>query len=468
MVEPNKQGIHSMNTKTPQYSAILCVLLLLALCGCAGQVETHEEAVERINTGEKVEKLSEKEWAAAESQGLVDDGWLQTFNDPTLTDLVEEAEKNNYQLKVAAAQVDKANALAAQSGAALKPSVGLAGGYADRATDGLNELYGGGLKVSWEADVWGRIRSGVAGAEELADATRSDFEFARQSLAATTAGGYFTAIGAKLLTDYSDEIVQLQEESVRIAETKENVGQGSAKDVHLARANLATAQDAARQALSAQETSQRSLELMLGRYPSAQIETADTIVAVPPPVSTGIPSELLERRPDLIAAEQRVAAAFYKQKEAELLHLPRFSFSIGLSLNNLTDAAANLAAGLFAPLYTGGAIEAEVAQATAAQNEAIAAYAQTALNAFNEVETALANEEHLLKREEYLQAVVSENLEAYKIMQKQYDIGQIEYLDVLTVQNKWIQAQIALINTSTIRLINRVQLHLALGGSFDQ
>ncbi len=180
-----------------------------------------------------------------------------------------------------------------------------------------------------------------------------------------------------------------------------------------------------------------------------------------------MPSELLERRPDLIAAEQRVAAAFYKQKEAELMHLPRFSFSIGLSANNITDAATNLAAGLFAPLYTGGAIEAEVANATAEQNEAIAAYAQTALEAFKEVETALANEEHLLKREEYLQTVVSENFKAYELMKVQYDIGKIEFLDVLTVQNKWIQARIALINTSAQRLLNRVQLHLALGGSFE-
>ncbi|WP_163335689.1 TolC family protein [Desulfopila sp. IMCC35008] len=108
-----------------------------------------------------------------------------------------------------------------------------------------------------------------------------------------------------------------------------------------------------------------------------------------------------------------------------------------------------------------------MASATAEQNQAIAAYAQTALQAFKEVETALANEEHLMKREEYLQTVVSENLKAYELMKVQYDIGKIEYLDVVTVQNKWIQARIALINTSAQRLLNRVQLHLALGGSFE-
>jgi outer membrane protein, multidrug efflux system len=440
----------------------------LLLSGCAGQIATHEEAVEGIKAGKGDEKLVAKQWSSGESTGLVDDGWLKSFKDPQLSALVDEAEKNNFGLKIAAAQVEQASALAVKAGAALKPTVGLSGGYAGRDTEALSELYGGSLAVSWEADVWGRIRSGVAGAEETLAATRSDFEFARQSLAATTANAWFFAISSKLLADTSNEIVELLQESVRIVESKESIGQGTMTDVHLGRADLATAQEAARQTLSAEENAKRSLELLLGRYPSAQIETTNALVAVPPPVSAGIPSQLLERRPDLIAAEQQVAAAFYRQKEAELLKLPRFTFSIGLSLNNLTDAASSLAAGVFAPLYTGGALEADIARATAEQNEAIAAYAQTALQAFKEVETALANEEHLMKREEYLQTVVSENYKAFESLKTQYEIGVAQYLDVLTVQNKWIQARIALINTSTQRLLNRVQLHLALGGSFEE
>ena len=255
---------------------------------------------------------------------------------------------------------------------------------------------------------------------------------------------------------------------LRITEVKEKVGQGSMQDAHLARARLAESQEAARQAQTALENAKRSLELLLGRYPSAEIETAEGLVAVPPPVAAGIPSELLERRPDLRAAEQRVAAAFYKQKEAELLRLPRFSISLGAGLTNLTDAVAGLAAGIFAPLYTGGAIEAEIAGATAEQKKAIAGYAQSALQAFKEVETTLAAEEHLLRREGYLKEAVDENFKAFQLVQKQYEIGKIEFLDVLSVQNKWIQARIALIDVSTRRLVNRVQLHLALGGSFAE
>ena len=443
--------------------AVICSAFIVS-CSIA----THEEAVESIKTGEQKDALVRDQWAASAGTGLVDDGWLKSFNDPVLMELVDEAQNNNFGLKIASAQVEQAVALAASAGAALKPTVGLSGGYSDNTAGNSDGVYGAGLSIAWEADVWGRVRSGVAGAEETVAATRSDLEFAKQSLAANTASGWFIAGGSKILGDYSQEVVSLLTETLRIAEVKEKVGQGAMQDVHLARASLAESQEAARQAQTALENAKRSLELLLGRYPGAEIQTADTLVAVPPPIAPGIPSELLERRPDLIAAEQRVAAAFYKQREAELMKLPRFSFSLGAGLTNLTDAVAGLAAGIFAPLYTGGAIEAEIAGATAEQKKAIASYGQAALQAFKEVETALAAEDHLLQRESFLKEAVDENFKAFQLVQKQYEVGKIEFIDVLTVQNKWIQSKIALIDVSTRRLVNRVQLHLALGGSFAE
>jgi len=442
---------------------IITGILVVVFSGCA-QIATHEEAVESIRSEEVVQGKVPETFAAQESTGIVDDGWLKTFNDPQLVALVDEALANNPGLKIAQAQVDRANALADQADAALKPTVGLSGGYADLNTD----VYGGGLKVSWEADVWGRIRSGATAAGEAAAASASDYEFARQSLAAATARAWFLAVSSKLQHQYALEAVQILEETLRIVSTKEKVGQITMKDVHLAKANLAKAQEAERKAQTAMEDAQRGLELLLGRYPSAEIETEDELVSVPPPIPTGLPSELLERRPDLIASEQTVAAAFYKQKEAELLHLPRFNFSIGAGINNLTDAISNLTAGISAPLYTGGAIEAEVEAATADQKKAIAAYAQNALQAFKEVESALAAEQYLKDRETYLVTVKDENKKAYDLTMKQYDVGKIELLDVLIVQNDWLAARIAQLDIATQRLVNRVNLHLALGGSFEE
>lgn len=448
----------------------LCTIVIAVstiLAGCSDKVATHDDAIKSITEAPVMEEVADKKWSAAESYGVVDDDWLKSFNDPQLLILVEEAQKNNYGLKISSAQVDRAEALAKQAGAALKPTVGLSGGYRDQSGGNLNELYGGGIKIGWEPDVWGRVGSATAAASEAAAASRSDYEFARQSLAAATAKSWFIAVGSKILQDYAIKIVELQKEALRIVEAKKKVGQGTMKDVHLAKANLAKAEDAARNAQSALENAKRSLEVLLGRYPSADIGTPSKFVATLAPVATGIPSAILERRPDLIAAEQRVAAAFFKQKEAELLHLPSFNFSIGLGVSNLKDAASSLAAGIFAPLYTGGAIEAEVEKATAEQKQAIALYAQKALDAFKEVENTMAAEEALSNREEYLRLVVDENFSAYELTQKQFDVGKISFLDVLTVQGKWIEAQIASIDVSTRRLLNRVSLHLALGGSFS-
>jgi NodT family efflux transporter outer membrane factor (OMF) lipoprotein len=445
-------------------------LVIFFLNGCAGQVATHEEATASIK-GKVVEERVPENFAEKAGQGAVDDGWIKSFNDQTLIKLTDEALAANPGLKIAEARVEQADGLTRQAEAGLKPTIGYGGGYKDTEYEGSGIGKGGGLgglSISWEADVWGRIRTDIAGSEEKTAATVADYRFARQSLAASVSNGWFLANTAKFQHQFAEKIVGIQKKRVEIAVIMQEIGKGTGRDVHLARGAVASAGEAARQALSASEDALRSLELLLGRYPSADIETADKLVAVPPPIPAGIPSEILERRPDLIAAEHRVAAAFYKQKEAELLHLPRFKFSLGLGINSINNAIAGLSAGIFGPLYTGGAIEAEVDKATAVQKEAIASYAQAALKAFKEVEGLLAAEEHLLKREEFLKFEVKENKKALDQTKQQYEIGQISLLDVLTVENKWIASNIAEMDVAGQRLVNRVKLHLALGGSFEE
>lgn len=444
----------------------VCVFLLF-LNGCANQIASHEEAVASVKGDIVKEKVPERFASAAET-GTVDDGWLRNFNDPTLNTLVGEALKANPGIKIAEARVEQANGLNRQAESDLKPSINLGANYTDKDYKASGEGSAANIGISWEADVWGRIRTGIAGSSESAAATASDYHFARQSLAASVANAWFIATTAKLQNQFAEEVVALQEKGLEVADAMQIIGKGTERDVHLARAAVASAKEAARYAISAYENSLRSLELLLGRYPSADIDTAKMLVAVPPPIPAGIPSEIMERRPDLIAAEHRVAEAFYKQNETEMLHLPRFRFSLGLGVNSLNDAIAGLTAGLFAPLYTGGAIEGKVDVATAKQKEAIAAYAQVALIAFKEVESSLAAEDHLLKREEFLKIEVDSNRKAYEQTNLQYEIGQISMLDVLTVQNKWIASRIAELDIASKRLVNRVNLHLALGGSFEE
>ena len=172
----------------------------------------------------------------------------------------------------------------------------------------------------------------------------------------------------------------------------------------------------------------------------------------------------MERRPDLIAADRRVAREFFLTEEARLARLPRFSLTAGAGLG---DAISDLSAGLIAPLYTGGALEAQLEGATASQEAAIAAYAVAVLNAFEEVETALTYETLLMEREGFLRSVVENEQKAYQIQRDRYDLGAIDLLGVLQMQSRWIAARIALLRVQNERLARRINLHLALGGSFE-
>jgi len=412
------------------------------------------------------------QWAAdALDTGKVDDGWVETFNDPRLNSLVAEAMTNNINLRISAAQVERAAALARIAGAALKPTVGVGGAALGTQSSGsaFEPGAGGvGVGVSWEVDVWGRVRAGTAAAEETLRATEADFEFARQSLAAQTSKSWFVASEAKLQVALSEEIVGVYGETLRLAEARVDIGKSSSKDVHLARGNVASAEDALRQARIASEQSLRSLEVLLGRYPSADLESASELVSVPPPIPAGVPSDIIARRPDLLAAERRVASAFFLTEEARLAKLPRFSLSAGTAMTDLAGAIGGLGAGIVAPLYTGGALEGQLEAATADQKAAVATYAQTVLVAFQEVESALTNERLLTEREAFLEAVVAENMRALELSGDEYEVGKTDLLNVLIAQERWVGGRIGLLRIRSERLLERVNLHLALGGSFEE
>jgi NodT family efflux transporter outer membrane factor (OMF) lipoprotein len=449
-------------------SGALIAIVLFSACALDEPASRDETLAEALpETTQVAEQFSQ----ADVDSGEVDDGWVETFGDAQLVVLVDEAIRNNRNLEAAAAQVDRAAATAELAGAALEPTVALAGSVSETGSSAgaaAGSSYNLGLGVSWELDVWGRVRAGAAAAGEAFRATAADYEAARQSLAATAAKSWFLATEARLQVAFAEQIVAVQRDTLRLVETKNRVGQVPMQDVHLARADLASAEEALRQARRAQGEAVRSLEVLLGRYPSAELEAADALVAVPPPIPAGQPAQLLERRPDLIAAERRVASAFFLTEEAELARLPSFTLTAGAGTTDLTDAIGNLALGAVQPLFTGGAIEAQIDIADADQRAAIASYGQAVLTAFQEVEDALASERFLREREAYLQAVVSENFRALELTRKQYEVGRIDLLSVLVIQNRWIASQISLLNVRDLRLIERVNLHLALGGSFEE
>lgn len=434
------------------------------LCGCKRSYD-HSEATASIN---KTGSSAPSDWTADPvDTGKVKDGWIYNFNDPELDSMVEEAMLHNPDLQAAAARVDRANALAKQAGAALSPTVNL-GGQLSGETAGSTLPQGGGLSISWEADVWGRLGLSEKAAETSAVAVAADYEFARQSLAASTAKGWFMLCESNRQLEFLKSIVSMLEKMWDIEQKKQKIGKVSMMEVKQVHAQLAMAQEAVAKADIARQEAARSLETMIGRYPGDNISGADHLTATPSPIPTGQPSAILERRPDIIAAEDRVAAAFYAEKGAELLHLPRFTIQAGGGISGIGEAIAGLTAGIFAPLYTGGEIEGEIEQATAEQKEAIADYAAAALKAFKEVETALSNETLLKTREEFLVQAVNDNRKTYELSQVQYKVGRIDMFEMLSHQARWVGSEMSLLDVKRERLDNRVNLHLALGGSFEK
>ncbi len=460
-----RQGYSS---NKPVFLAASMGLILLTACATAPAPETAEVIGEALPATTEIRD----EWAAgAEDSGRVDDGWIAAFGDPMLDELVDEAIDNNHNLRLAASQVDRAAGLARLAGAALKPAVGLGGNYGQTWAEQdmfSGNSYNAALSISWELDVWGKLRSRSAAGEAGLQATTSDFEFARQSIAANTAKMWFMATEITQQLALSNQSVDIFSEILEIVEVKEKVGQVSMQDVYLTSADVASAEEAVQQATAAREAIMRGLEVLLGRYPAAEIETADEQLPVPPEISVGLPADLIARRPDLMAAEARVRAAFFLTEEARLAKLPSFNLSAAGGYTSLTDFIGNLGAGIVAPLYTGGALEGQLEVATADQTAAVAAYGMAVLSAFEEVETAMSNEKIFAQRQELLEKAVSNNENAYGLAKKQYEIGRIEVLEMLQIQARVLAVKSALIRIQNERLAQRVNLHLALGGSFEE
>jgi multidrug efflux system outer membrane protein len=415
---------------------------------------------------------------AGVSTGAVSDNWLATFNDPTLDALVAEAIANNPDLRAGSLRVEQAAQYVEVARAALRPSVALFG------TGGLNmgggdinsALQGALLGVSWEPDLWGRLRYARNAAEESAASVKADFEFARQSMAAGVARAWFTATETTLQLSISQQMVAAANQLVALAEHRRTVGPGNEIDVATAKAQLATFEDASRQVRFAHEQSLRALELLLGRYPAAEIAARNDFPTPPDEMPAGLPIEMLERRPDLIAAERRIAAAFNRAGEAKVAGLPRLTLNANIAVidsnilrfkKDFENPVGGVGGKVGVPLYTGGALEAQAEIRTLEQREAVAQYASAALRALNGVETALSATSTLDDRRVLLERAVSENTNALELARTQQRVGKIDMRAVQQHELAVHSADMAMLRVRCERLMQRVNLHLALGGGFD-
>ncbi len=453
--------------------ASLCALATSAIAGCAVKKPPDAAAIQADPSF--TAKPPGKWTAAGAGSGAVSDNWLTTFHDDGLTSAVAEALAHNADLQVGAARVEQALLYAKLAGARLYPSVDLLARGGGKLSGDNSGLKGALITATWEIDVWGRVRYGRAAAAADARSAEADYEYARQSLAALVAKSWFLATEAGLQAEVARGTIRDDEALVRLAEERSRIGVGHDEDIYVARASLGTSRDALRGIELAREQAVRALEILLGRYPAAAAAISPQLPTPPDAVPAGLPSELLERRPDVIAAERRVASAFHRVHEAKAARLPAIALTTGIStisselfvLKERDNPTWNAGASLLAPVFRGGALKTQVDIRTAEQKQALAAYAAVGLRAFGEVETALASEIAAREREQILAQTLSDNQRALQIVQTQYKVGSTDLRFVTQRQLALNATQSALIRMETEQRVQRVNLHLALGGSFQ-
>ena len=417
--------------------------------------------------------------------------WWTDFGDTALDEIVRAALEQNYDLRAAAARVEQAAADSRIAAAGLQPTVqaGLNGarrkqnfigfpipGSEDRVLTSVSTNYGVSIDLAWEADLWGRLRSGERAALADLQSRAADLRGAQLSIAGQTVKTWFAIAEAQQQLRLAEESVASFGTSSEQVRERFEQGLRPSLDVRLALSNLANAEALGAQRRQQLDATVRQLEVLMGRYAAGALSSPSTLPDTPPTIPGGLPAELVGRRPDLVAAERRIAAARERLNIARAELYPRLSLTGGTG--TATSALGDLINGdfgvwsllgnLLQPVFQGGRLRAGVDQAEARAAEQLAAYANTALQAFAEVETALAAEEFLSDRERHLATSVAQSRAAESLADDRYRTGLTDYVTVLESQRLALQAEGDLISARRQRLENRVDLYLALGGGFDQ
>lgn len=444
----------------------------LALGGCALNMPPDQEAL-RAEAMPTVKTPGA--WVSpGGGAGAVADNWLASFADKELAALVDEALVNNLDLRVAAARVERAAGYAKQAGSTLLPQVNLLVSGSFTGSDSGSAFETAGLFVSWELDLWGRVRAQAGAGSAQYEAAAKDAEYARQSIAALVSKSWFLATEARRQRAIAQEVLAAAEKLAALARERARIGRGDEYDVRLAQANVQTYRDAALQLQLAEQQAIRAIETLVGRYPAAALGTAAQFPAFPGPVPAGLPSELLERRLDVAAAERRVASAYYLVGEAEAARLPRISLTASGSsvtsdlvfLKDRDNPAWSAGGNILAPIFLGGALKAQTEIRTAEQKAAVADYGRIGVRAFAEVENALSTGFNLEQRVPVLESSVAENERALELAQVRYRVGTVDQRAVQQQLLAASAARAALARAQGERLVQRVNLHLALGGGF--
>jgi NodT family efflux transporter outer membrane factor (OMF) lipoprotein len=453
--------------------AAACLLAIGLLSGCAVG-----PAYKLPSTPQPAAFKEAGPWLPAAPADTLERGpWWTLFRDPLLNELANSVEVSNQNVAAAVAQYAQARALVQQQRASLFPTVTLAAG-ADRSggagASSSDKRYRLSIGSSWEPDVWGRLRAGVNGASAQAQASAADLAAARLSAQGELAINYFSLRETDAQRELLAKTIEGYQRVLQIAQNRFDAGIVAKSDVLQAQTQLANTQSEDLTLSRQRAQLEHAIAVLLGKAPAEFGLAVAPWQANVPDVPVGVPSALLQRRPDIAAAERRVAAANEQIGIARAAYYPNIGLSGtyatgGTSVSDLfsvSHAVWSLGLSAAQTIFNAGATSANVAGAEAQQQAATARYRQTVLLAFGDVEDQLAATRVLMEQQTLRrQASDAANLVEDQFLNR-YKAGQVSYTEVVLAQATALSARRALVQAQADRQTTAVALIQSLGGGW--
>ncbi len=466
-----KGGIHAMSPKL-----LSPLLLATTLAGCAAVgPDYHAPAT-----------TAPAAWHAGMAGGLAADAvapasvtqWWRRFDDPVLSQLVEQSIAANPDVRSAQAALRQARARRAIAGAALAPTVDVSASGSRRtpASGTGKEFYAAGFDAAWEPDVFGGARRGVEAAQADMEASAASLDATRVSLAAEAALNYVEARALQVRIGIARNNLESQNETWQLTDWRAQAGLVASLDVEQARANLAQTRAQVPALERSLAEAQNRLAILMGEAPgsvNARLAGTASIPAMPEQMAVGIPADALRNRPDIRAAERRVAAETARIGQARAARYPGFSLSgsIGLeslTLNTLADGTVtrSFVASVASTIFDAGKREQQVVAQDAVREQAQIAYESTVLNALEEVENSLAAFARSKERQTALLAAVNAARNAALLARQRYASGLIDFQTVLDTGRTVLALEDALAVAQADGASSVVRLYKSLGGGW--
>jgi NodT family efflux transporter outer membrane factor (OMF) lipoprotein len=420
---------------------------------------------------------------ATPSDTVMKGNWWEIFGDPQLNKLEELININNQNVKQAEAQFRQARALVAAAHANYYPTIGSSPGITQgdtgtqsgRGFGGTTQSFSLPFTASWEPDLWGRVRLSVANAVANAQVSAADLENARLSAQALLATDYFLIAGSDMQQVVLHDTIEAYQKNLTLTTNRFNGGVASKSDVTLAQTQLYGAQSQSTDLKIARSQDEHAIAVLTGQAPSMVEIPVLKINSPPPSIPTAVPSALLERRPDIAVNERQVAAANANVGIAQTAYYPTLTLSasagfLSPSLQGLfTWAARSWSAGpsVSQTLFDFGRRGAQVQNAEAAYDSTVAAYRQTVLSAFQEVEDDLASLRYLAEEAQQQQQAVTAAELSLNLELDRYKAGTDSYLSVITTQTIALGDEQNAVGILQRRMTAAVDLIKALGGGWD-